>query len=133
MADFDDERGQHMQRYDDENELLDDDGEDDFNEEEAQENEQAAEDKFELVDKKVDSTKKKATERITPKFMTKYEKARIIGTRALQISKNAPIMVQFGKDDYDPIQIAEKELTEKKIPFIVRRYLPDGSLSLIHI
>ena len=30
-------------------------------------------------------------------------------------------------DDYDPIQIAEKELLENKIPYIIRRILPDGS------
>jgi DNA-directed RNA polymerase I, II, and III subunit RPABC2 len=35
-------------------------------------------------------------EKITPGFMTKYEKARIIGTRALQISKNAPVMIDIG-------------------------------------
>jgi len=34
-------------------------------------------------------------ERITPTFLTKYEKARVIGTRALQISKNAPIMIDI--------------------------------------
>ena len=36
---------------------------------------------------------KKNTERITAKFLTKYERARILGTRALQLSKNAPPMV----------------------------------------
>lgn len=72
--------------------------------------------------------------RITPSFMTKYERARIIGrppsiqgTRALQISKNAPVLVELGKEDMDPILIAEKELAERKIPFVIRRYLPDGS------
>lgn len=67
------------------------------------------------------------TERVTPNFLTKYEKARIIGTRALQISRNSPVLVDLGKDDIDPILIAEKELAERKIPFIIRRYLPDGS------
>ena len=66
-------------------------------------------------------------ERITPNFMTKYEKARIIGTRALQISRNSPVLVDLGKDDTDPILIAERELAERKIPFIIRRYLPDGT------
>ena len=66
-------------------------------------------------------------ERITPNFMTKYEKARIIGTRALQISKNAPVLVDLGKEDIDPILIAEKELAERKIPFVIRRYLPNGT------
>ena len=36
-------------------------------------------------------------ERICPEFMTKYEKCRLIGTRALQISRNAPVMVDIGK------------------------------------
>ena len=65
-------------------------------------------------------------DRITSKFMTKYERARILGSRALQISKNAPLMVDPG-DESDPYRLAEVELSEKKIPFIVRRYLPDGS------
>lgn len=59
--------------------------------------------------------------------MTKYEKARIIGTRAVQISRNSPVLVDLGNDDIDPILIAEKELNEKKIPFVIRRYLPDGT------
>ena len=66
------------------------------------------------------------SERITSKFMTKYERARILGSRALQISKNAPLMVDPG-DESDPYKLAEMELGEKKIPFIVRRYLPDGA------
>ncbi len=57
--------------------------------------------------------------------MTKYERARILGTRALQISKNAPLMVD-PSDESDPYRLAEMELAEKKIPFIIRRYLPDG-------
>ena len=65
-------------------------------------------------------------DRITSKFMTKYERARILGTRALQISKNAPLMVDPGEES-DPYKLAELELSTKKIPFIVRRYLPDGS------
>ena len=64
-------------------------------------------------------------QRITSRFMTKYERARILGTRALQISMNAPVMVDIGGLT-DPLKIAEKELEKKKIPLIVRRYLPDG-------
>lgn len=66
-------------------------------------------------------------ERVTTKFLTKYEKARILGSRALQISKNAPIMVEVEPGEWDPLKIAEKELIERKIPYIIRRYLPDGS------
>lgn len=40
-------------------------------------------------------------------------------------SMNAPVMVELNGES-DPLEIAMKELREKKIPFIVRRYLPDG-------
>ncbi|CAG9466131.1 unnamed protein product [Pedinophyceae sp. YPF-701] len=64
--------------------------------------------------------------RITTRYMTKYEKARILGTRALQISMNAPLMVE-PEGLTDPLDIAMKELQQQKIPFIIRRHLPDGS------
>ena len=68
-------------------------------------------------------------QRQTTPFLTKYEKARIIGARALQISKNSPILIPSEQlaGETDPIIIAEMELREGKIPFIIRRYLPDGS------
>ena len=67
-----------------------------------------------------------AEDRISPPFLTKYERARILGARALQISKNAPLCLD-AEGETDPYKIAEKELQERKIPFIIRRYLPDGS------
>ena len=66
-------------------------------------------------------------ERITTHFLTKYEKARVLGTRALQISKNAPLMISQEHEENDPYKLAERELAERKIPFIIRRFLPDGS------
>ena len=65
-------------------------------------------------------------DRITTPYMTKYERARILGTRALQISMNAPVMVEL-EGETDPLQIALKELRHRKIPITVRRFLPDGS------
>ena len=67
----------------------------------------------------------KNKERITSTFLTKYERARILGTRALQLSKNAPPMVVPQPGETDPYKLAERELAERKIPFIIRRYLPD--------
>ncbi|XP_073021204.1 DNA-directed RNA polymerases II and V subunit 6B-like [Primulina eburnea] len=64
--------------------------------------------------------------RKTSKYMTKYERARILGTRALQISMNAPVMVEL-EGETDPLEIAMKELRQRKVPFTIRRYLPDGS------
>lgn len=40
-------------------------------------------------------------------------------------SMNAPVLVDL-EGETDPLQIAIKELREKKIPLVVRRYLPDG-------
>jgi DNA-directed RNA polymerase I, II, and III subunit RPABC2 len=67
----------------------------------------------------------KNKERITAAFLTKYERARILGTRALQLSKNAPPMIVPQPGETDPYKLAERELAEGKIPFIIRRYLPD--------
>jgi DNA-directed RNA polymerase subunit K/omega len=64
--------------------------------------------------------------RVTTPYMTKYERARILGARALQISMNAPIMVDL-EGETDPLEIAMKELRARKIPLIIRRKLPDGS------
>ena len=63
---------------------------------------------------------------ITTPYMTKYERARILGTRALQISMGAPVTADIGGET-DPLEIANIELREKKIPMIIRRFLPDGS------
>ena len=47
--------------------------------------------------------------RVTTRYMTKYERARVLGTRALQISMNAPVMVDIAGET-DPLKIAGKEL-----------------------
>jgi len=75
---------------------------------------------MELREKRIPNDK-----RTTTPYMTKYERARVLGTRALQISMNAPVLVDL-EGETDPLQIAIKELREKKIPLVVRRYLPDG-------
>ena len=73
-----------------------------------------------------DTKEIKGDERTTSKFMTKYEKARVLGTRALQISMNAPVFVDVSSKT-DPLEIAMAELKAGKIPFIIRRRLPNGS------
>lgn len=65
-------------------------------------------------------------ERVTTPFLTKYERARILGTRALQIAQNAPVMVQL-EGEVDPLVIAAKELRQRTLPIIVRRTLPDNT------
>eukprot|EP00913_Durusdinium_trenchii_P006828 g6419.t1 len=64
--------------------------------------------------------------RKTTPYLTKYERARILGARALQISMNAPVMVTL-EGETDPLLIAEKELIQRVIPFVIRRFLPDNT------
>ncbi len=67
-----------------------------------------------------------SADRTTTPYMTKFERARILGTRALQISMNAPVLVEL-EGETDPLQIALKELRRRRIPITIRRFLPDGS------
>lgn len=65
----------------------------------------------------------------TEKF-TKYEKARILGARALQISMDAPLLLKINEEElielnYDPLKIAEKELSLNVLPITVKKPLPE--------
>ncbi len=60
---------------------------------------------------------------------TKYETARIIGARGLQIAMDAPILLKISEPElkairYDPLTIAELELRENVLPIAVRRPSP---------
>ena len=58
-------------------------------------------------------------------MMSKYEKTRILGQRAKQINDGATPFVKVPEGVIDGYLIAIKELEEKKIPFIIRRTLPN--------
>jgi DNA-directed RNA polymerase I, II, and III subunit RPABC2 len=60
-------------------------------------------------------------------FLTKYEKARVLGQRAKQIEAGAKPFIRVPENIIDSYVIAEFELREKKIPFIIRRPLPNGA------
>jgi len=60
-------------------------------------------------------------------FLTKFEKAKIIGLRAKQINNGSDPFVDIPNNMIEGLTIAEKELEEKKVPFIIRRPLPNGS------
>ena len=70
---------------------------------------------------------------------TKYEKARILGARALQIAMNAPLLVKLEKDDlekinYDSLKIAEVEFESGILPISVNKPFPkrkEGELKRI--
>jgi len=64
---------------------------------------------------------------IGPPKLTRFEKARIVGSRALQISMGAPILVEVSGNLSSPIDIALKELESGILPMTIRRTLPDGT------
>ena len=61
---------------------------------------------------------------------TKYEKARIIGARALQIAMGAPMLLKLNEEKlkelkYNSVEIAKLELDEDVLPITVKRPLPN--------
>ena len=60
-------------------------------------------------------------------FITKYEIARVIGERSKQIESGASIYTDIDDNTIDSYLIALKEFNEKKIPFIIKRPIPNGS------
>jgi DNA-directed RNA polymerase subunit K len=55
---------------------------------------------------------------------TRFEKARIIGARALQVTMGAPVLLDLPKKIIDPITIATMEYEEDVVPITVRRDQP---------
>ncbi|RME54654.1 DNA-directed RNA polymerase subunit K [Candidatus Woesearchaeota archaeon] len=61
---------------------------------------------------------------------TKYEKARIIGARALQLAMGAPMLLKLKKAEleainYSPVEIAKLEMEKGVLPITIRRPLPE--------
>lgn len=61
---------------------------------------------------------------------SKYERARIIGARGLQISMDAPILLKLSEKEleelnYDPLKIAQKELESNVLPISVKKPMPE--------
>lgn len=65
-------------------------------------------------------------------YLTKYEKARIIGTRALQISLNSKVFIDK-KGETDPYKLALMEFDQNKIPLLVERVLPNGDSEILDV
>lgn len=60
-------------------------------------------------------------------ILTKYEKAKILGVRGAQLNNGCKAFVDTTDADIDGYLIAERELYDKKIPFIIKRPLPSGN------
>jgi DNA-directed RNA polymerase I, II, and III subunit RPABC2 len=70
---------------------------------------------------------------VGPPKVTRFEKARIVGARALQISMGAPILVAADEAVSNPIGIALKEMDAAMLPITIKRTLPDGTFQDIPI
>jgi DNA-directed RNA polymerase subunit K/omega len=65
--------------------------------------------------------------KIGPPKLTRFEKARIVGARSLQIAMGAPAFVPMEARFHGPIDIATAELEEDALPISIRRALPNGA------
>jgi len=70
---------------------------------------------------------------IGPPRLTRFERARVIGARALQIALGAPLLITPPKNVTKPIDIALLELEAGVLPITIRRKLPDGTYSYVSI
>lgn len=70
---------------------------------------------------------------IGPDHLTRFERARIMGARALQLSFGAPPLIELSSELADAMSIARAELESKAIPISIRRTLPSGEFQNIPI
>jgi len=76
---------------------------------------------------------KKGKITIGPPTLTRFEKARIMGARALQLSLGAPPFIAIPKDARISLDISMEELEKRVIPITIRRVLPNGDYQNIPI
>jgi len=68
-----------------------------------------------------------------PPTLTRFEKARIMGARALQLSLGAPIFIEIPENATTSLEIAMEELKQRVIPIVIKRTLPNGDYQNIPI
>jgi DNA-directed RNA polymerase I, II, and III subunit RPABC2 len=80
---------------------------------------------------RTDVTSSQEKTRITEPYYSKYEYTTLLSLRAQQLADGAPPFVsiqEFNRDDPRLVwKIAEREILEKKLPYIIRRKLPNGT------
>ena len=70
---------------------------------------------------------------VGPPTLTRFEKARIMGARALQLSEGAPAFIEIPESAMTSLDIAMVELDQRVIPITIRRVLPNGDYQNIPI
>ena len=68
---------------------------------------------------------------IGPPILTRFEKSRIMGERALQLSLGAPVFIEIPKNATTSLEIAMEELKQRVIPIVIKRTLPNGDYQII--
>ena len=86
-----------------------------------------------LPHKPVEITNKDGLVVTGPPTLTRFEKARIMGARALQLSLGAPIFIEIPENATTSLEIAMEELKQRVIPIVIRRTLPNGDYQNIPI
>ena len=79
-----------------------------------------------LEHKPMDITSKNGEIVTGPPTLTRFERARIMGARALQLSLGAPVFIEIPKNATTSLEIAMEELKQKVIPIVIKRTLPNG-------
>jgi DNA-directed RNA polymerase subunit K/omega len=83
------------------------------------------EEQLEIVSKQI---------KVGPDRLTRFERARIVGARALQLSMGAPILLAMeGVENKSPLVISELELRSKVLPLSIRRENPDKTYQVISL
>jgi len=86
-----------------------------------------------LQHKPIEITNKDGLIATGPPTLTRFEKARIMGARALQLSLGAPIFIEIPKNATTSLEIAMEELKQRVIPIVIKRTLPNGDYQNIPI
>lgn len=82
--------------------------------------------KYEIVSASTTYEKYYGTNKKTKPYLTKYEKTKLLGVRAQMLANGSKPLVAFPKHITSTVEIAELELKERKIPLLIRRYLPNN-------
>jgi len=83
--------------------------------------------------KPMDITSKNGEIVTGPPTLTRFERARIMGARALQLSLGAPVFIEIPKNATSSLEIAMEELKQRVIPIVIKRTLPNGDYQHIPI
>jgi len=86
-----------------------------------------------LEHKPMDITNKDGKIVTGPPTLTRFERARIMGARALQLSLGAPVFIEIPKNATTSLEIAMEELKQRVIPIVIKRTLPNGDYQHIPI